>query len=91
MSNVEDLRARMAEAGLNPDNFGRADDRSLPKNEGVLLLHTTPSGVRVSTWERGQEHFPLEFASEAEAVDYLAPRLLARRSVWPRTDDETTE
>ncbi|MFC4555589.1 hypothetical protein [Georgenia faecalis] len=91
MSTVEDLRARLAEAGLDPDDVGRAEDRSLPRIDGVLLLRTTETGVRVSTWERGQEHFPLDFASEAEAVDYLAPRLLARRSVWSRTEDEANE
>lgn len=88
METVEELREALTANGLDSDLVGRAGDRDLPLIDGVLLVRTSAAGSTVSTWERGRESDVRRYASEREAVNALASRLLERPPSRQMSDTE---
>lgn len=87
---IEQVRRDLAAAGKDPDLVGWADDRDLPRIDGVLLVRRDGTGVTVSTWERGHESDVRPFASEEDAARDLRRRLLDAPAPRRTTAEEQT-
>lgn len=85
---IDQVRRDLAAAGKDPDLVGWADDRDLPRIDGVLLVRKDENGVSVSTWERGRESDVRSFPSEDDAARDLRRRLLEAPPPRRTTEEE---
>jgi hypothetical protein len=85
---IDQVRRDLAAKGLDPDLVGWADDRDLPRIDGVLLVRKDEQGVNVSTWERGRESDVRSFPTEEHAALDLRRRLLESPSPRRTTQEE---
>ena len=85
---IDRVRRDLAAAGKDPDLVGWADDRDLPRIDGVLLVRREEPGVTVSTWERGRESDVRTFPSEDAAARDLRHRLLEAPAPRRTTEEE---